>query len=250
MLFNYSKKRNEYLKDYIVDKYALFWSRQVEICGYTNYHKNMVELIESIAPRLSGRKMLECGIGTGYPFAVGFGHKGWNVSGVDIAPTLIKECKKKSQMLGLDINAYVGDFEALHYKDSVFDLVYCLQSTWYIADLKQAIAEMVRVTKEGSYIIFDIMNLHSILILRQIFNTWSDWLLALPKMIDRWATRGTPMRMTIWESKATMPAKVHLILRSLGVDYNVTIPETSHIENIVPVEWFHHRLVYICKKLK
>ena len=87
------------MKDYIDKKYAQFWLHQVEVYGYTTYHQNMVSLIESIGLRLNGREMLECAIGTGYPFAMEFARRGWRVHGVDIAPVLIKECYQNAKKM-------------------------------------------------------------------------------------------------------------------------------------------------------
>ncbi len=245
------QRRKEYMKEYMVKKYAQFWLHQVKVYGHTSYHQNMVSMINSIGWRLNGRKMLECGIGTAYPFAMEFAQRGWHVYGVDIASVLIKECYENAKKAGLHIHSHVGDVESLPYMDSIFDLTYCLQSTWYFVDLKQAIGEMIRVTKPGGYIIFDIMNLISSIVLRQQFATWCNWLLALPKMLAKWILRGTPIRMPMWEINPTVPARLHRILRYRSVDYITTTPdETQDIEHLTPVNWFHHRLVYILQKWK
>ena len=60
-----------------------------------------------------------------------------------------------------DINAQVGDAEALACDDDSFDLVYCVHSSWYLPDLRKAIAEMVRVTRPGAVACFDIQNSYS-----------------------------------------------------------------------------------------
>lgn len=249
ILWHVFKLKKKYIKNYLAKRYAQFWLHQVKVYGHTSYHQNMLSLIESIGWRLNGRKMLECGIGTGYPFAMEFACQGWHVYGVDIAPLLIKECYQNARKAGLDIHSHVGDVESLPYKDSVFDLTYCLQSTWYFEDLKRAIIEMIRVTKPGGYIIFDIMNLLSSIILRQQLATWWHCLLALPKMLAKWMLRSTPVRMLMWEINPTVPARLHRILRHQNVSYITSVPDNvQDIEHLPPVNWFHHRLVYICQK--
>jgi ubiquinone/menaquinone biosynthesis C-methylase UbiE len=52
----------------------------------------------------------------------------------------------------------VGDAESLEYKSGSFDCTYCFHSTWYFPDLNKVIDEMMRVTKKGGLVIFDIQN--------------------------------------------------------------------------------------------
>ena len=46
----------------------------------------------------------------------------------------------------------------MNYRDGFFDCAYCFHSTWYFPDLGQAIDEMLRVTRLGGLVMFDIQN--------------------------------------------------------------------------------------------
>ena len=147
-------------KKYMRDVYAKGWitsrEKKYKFLGYDN---NLIEYITKNAEMVEG-KILEVGIGTGYPFADTFQKKGYNVYGIDISPLLINKCKR----LYPDISCEVGDAENLPYKDNFFDVVYCFHSTWYFPDLRKAISEMMRVVNHKGMIIFDIQNLNNELI--------------------------------------------------------------------------------------
>ncbi|MFC2071770.1 class I SAM-dependent methyltransferase [Chloroflexota bacterium] len=102
----------------------------------------------------NGGKLLEIAIGTGYPFADFFEKAGYSVYGIDISPDLIENCRQ----LNPNINCKVGDAEGLDYPHDYFDGTYCFHSTWYFPKLNQAIDEMLRVTRTGGLVMFDIQN--------------------------------------------------------------------------------------------
>ena len=140
-------------KTYIKEVYSKYWLNARErIYGFSEYDKNLCSYICEHIPR--GRKLLDVGIGTGYPLGDLFQKHGYYVYGIDISPELIKKCNT----LYPDINAKVGDAEELEYPDNYFDGLYCFHSTWYFTNLKKAIEEMIRVTCHGGKIIFDIQN--------------------------------------------------------------------------------------------
>ena len=189
------------------------------------------------------------GRGIGKSIAMEFAKRGWHVCGVDIAPVLIAQCRENARDTMIPICTYVGDVEALPYKDSTFDLVYCLRSTFYFTDLEQAISEMVRVTKPEGYIVFDIMNLLSPIIIRHQLAMWWHWLFVLPRMLAKRVLRGTPIRMLMWEESPTLPRRVHRILQRQEVDYTVTTSgESLDIADLAAVDWFHSFLLFICRK--
>jgi SAM-dependent methyltransferase len=104
-----------------------------------------------------GAKLLEVAIGTGFPFAVELSERGFALSGIDIAPILVLECQRR--LPSADVR--IGRAEMLEFSDQSFDAVYCFHSTWQFEDLASAIAEMIRVTKPGGHIFFDIENLRN-----------------------------------------------------------------------------------------
>lgn len=140
-------------KSFIVNEYSKYWAKaRVNIYGFMEYDKNLCEYICKNVP--GGSKLLEVGIGTGYPFADYLQKHGYIIHGIDISPLLIKKCKE----LNPEIICKVGDAESLEYENRSFDCTYCFHSTWYFPDLKKVIDEMVRVTRKGGLVIFDIQN--------------------------------------------------------------------------------------------
>jgi ubiquinone/menaquinone biosynthesis C-methylase UbiE len=140
-------------KKYIKDIYSKYWiNAREKIYGFMEYDKNLCSYICAHVP--SGAKLLDVGIGTGYPFADFFQKAGYQVYGVDISSNLIAKCQK----LYPKLIAKVGDAENLDFADNYFDCVYCFHSTWYFPNLNKAVDEMVRVTRPGGLIMFDIEN--------------------------------------------------------------------------------------------
>ena len=112
-------------------------------------------LCEFIADKFTvGSRFLEVAIGTGFPFADFFQKAGYQVHGIDIAPSLVEACRA----LNSEIECKVGDAEHIEYADDFFDCTYCFHSTWYFPDLTMALDEMLRVTRPGGLVIFDIQN--------------------------------------------------------------------------------------------
>ena len=119
------------------------------------YDKNLCNYIIKNADKK--KSILEVAIGTGFPFGDFFQKQGYNVHGIDIAPTLIEKCKK----LNSKIICKVGDAENIEYPDDFFNCTYSFHSTFYFPDLCKVVDEMIRVTSPNGLIIFDIQNKHN-----------------------------------------------------------------------------------------
>jgi ubiquinone/menaquinone biosynthesis C-methylase UbiE len=141
-------------KEYMKKVYPKYWTTAVKKYGFSDLDKKLCNLIERKAPK--GR-ILDVGVGTGYPFASYFSSQGYDVYGIDIAEDLIKECNTNFPK----VKASVGDAENLKFPENHFSAVYCFRTTWYFTDILKVINAMIRVTKKGGYIFFDIMNADS-----------------------------------------------------------------------------------------
>jgi SAM-dependent methyltransferase len=117
-----------------------------------DYDRRLCEMISGRAPERG--KLLEVAIGTGYPVADTLQKQGFEIHGIDISPALVEKCLATNPA----IHAKVGDAENLEYADGEFDAAYCFHSTWYFPDLNRVIDEMIRVTRPGGFIAFDIQN--------------------------------------------------------------------------------------------
>ena len=135
------------------DVYSKYWiTARERIYGFSDYDKNLCHYISEHLP--PGSRLLEVALGTGYPFADFFQKTGFRVYGLDISPDLITKCRR----LNPNIECQIGDAENLDYPDDFFDGTYCFHSTWYFPNLNRAIDEMMRVTRPGGLVLFDIQN--------------------------------------------------------------------------------------------
>ncbi len=100
---------------------------------------------------------MEVAIGDGFPYAHHFDQVGYEVFGVDIAKYNVDLIEDAIP----NINVRLGDAENLDFPSEFFDIVYCFRSTWYFPNLVVAIDEMLRVTKKGGLIMFDVQNMYN-----------------------------------------------------------------------------------------
>lgn len=139
-------------KNFMKEIYSKYWlNARHSDYGFLKYDRNLCNYILANCKK---DKILEVAIGTGFPFADYLQKKGYKVYGIDIAPILIEKCKE----LNKKIICKVGDAEDLDYPSNFFQCTYCFHSTFYFSNLKKSIKEMIRVTKPGGLIIFDIQN--------------------------------------------------------------------------------------------
>lgn len=132
--------------------YPQFWEQQVVRYGFDDYCKGLYQLVEKKQPE----SVYELAIGTGWPFAVSFYKKGIKVSGSDISDQLIKKIIEDYP----GINATCTSYENVQV-DEKFDTVYCFRSTWYFPDVLKAVELMLSLSKQGGFVIFDVMNADS-----------------------------------------------------------------------------------------
>lgn len=212
-------------KSYLANQYSKYWVKaRDDIYGFMEYDKNLCEYICKNVT--AGSKLLEVAIGTGYPFADYLQKHGYVVYGIDISPLLIEKCKE----LNPEIVCKVGDAENLEYESGSFDCTYCFHSTWYFPDLSKVIDEMMRVTRKGGLVVFDIQNRNNPEIehnfRKHIFYTRGAGRLIrytknFAKLLLR---RGTPhWGSTVWETPA-YPEEIYNHLNSKNLTrYNILV---------------------------
>jgi len=145
-------------KKYIEKTYSKYWiTARKNIYGFMDYDKSLLDFITKKCDVKQHAKILEVGVGTGYPFADFLSKSGYSVYGIDLSPELIGECNK----INPNIHCKVGDAEQLDYPDDKFDFVYCVHSSWYFPNLYRAITEMIRVVRPGKGVMFDILNINN-----------------------------------------------------------------------------------------
>ncbi|CCO09090.1 class I SAM-dependent methyltransferase [Desulforamulus hydrothermalis] len=114
------------------------------------WYKGRREIIgQVIKPYLQpAMKILDagCGAGGNMEYMLKYG----SVVGVDIAPEMVKHCRKKG------LSAYCESITALPFADHVFDLVICLDVLEHLADERAALAELTRVVRPGGVVVVSV----------------------------------------------------------------------------------------------
>jgi len=119
-----------------------------QVAGYiTEEAENFVERL-GIQP---GMKVLDVACGTGNT-AIPGARKGAEVTGVDIAPNLLEQARKRAADEGLKIRFQEGDAEELPYQDQAFDVVLTMFGAMFAPRPQRVAAELVRVCKPGGLI--------------------------------------------------------------------------------------------------
>jgi SAM-dependent methyltransferase len=77
---------------------------------------------------------------------------GASVSGVDIAPIMIKQARENAEREGLKIQFDEGDAEALQYEDESFDVVATMFGAMFAPRPELTASELLRVCKPGGRI--------------------------------------------------------------------------------------------------
>jgi SAM-dependent methyltransferase len=140
-------------KEFMRDVYANYWlTARERKYGFLNYDKELCDFLSRSVKE--GSSLLEVAIGTGYPVADFLQKSGYAIHGIDISPALVERCRA----LNPAIVASVGDAEHLEFEAESFDAAYCFHSSWYFPNLIRVIDEMLRVTRPGGLVVFDIQN--------------------------------------------------------------------------------------------
>ncbi|EOS35258.1 hypothetical protein C808_05037 [Lachnospiraceae bacterium M18-1] len=140
-------------KQYYKTVYNKFWVNQTKIYGHGEYTKKIVSLISKSAPK----KVFEVAIGTGWPIGAALKAKGIEIDGCDIAETSVALAQEE---LGNKNGIWIGTVQ--EYTGGIlYDVTYCVRSSWCIPDFYSVVEKMISMTKPGGYIIFDIMDRNS-----------------------------------------------------------------------------------------
>jgi ubiquinone/menaquinone biosynthesis C-methylase UbiE len=98
-----------------------------------------------------GMKLLDVACGTGN-LALPAARIGAIVTGVDIAPNLLKQARENAEREGLRIQFDEGDAEALPYEDASFDIVVTMFGAMFAPRPELVAAELKRVCRPGGLI--------------------------------------------------------------------------------------------------
>src|SRR5438270_10266204 len=98
-----------------------------------------------------GARVLDVACGTGNT-AIPAARAGGLVTGVDIAPNLLEQARKRAVAEQLEIRFDEGDAEELPYKDQEFDIVMSMFGAMFAPRPERVAAELIRVCKPGGLI--------------------------------------------------------------------------------------------------
>jgi SAM-dependent methyltransferase len=98
-----------------------------------------------------GARVLDVACGTGN-LAIPAARKGAIVTGIDIAPNLVEQARRRADQEKLRVAFEEGDAEQLPYNDASFDLVMTMYGAMFAPHPEVAAREMARVCRPGGTI--------------------------------------------------------------------------------------------------
>lgn len=102
-------------------------------------------------PISAGMRVLDVACGTGN-LAIPAARKGAQVTGIDIAPNLLEQARKRAAEAGLKATFQEGDAEQLPYPDAQFDLVMSMFGAMFAPRPELVASELTRVCRPGGSI--------------------------------------------------------------------------------------------------
>ncbi len=236
-------------KKYFVDSYPRYWKDAVlNKYGVGEYETAVLQLINSILERMApDRRILEVAMGTGFPFAVNLAKRGHQVYGMDLSFELVKIGASSSRLY-----PFVGDGEMLGTRGGVFDITYCIRSSWYFKNLNGLIREMFTATKVGGYVILDIMNGRNWFIWLTIGNAYTCALRLLLVNLKRVLTK-KPLTLLSCPTTPSDPSKCYALVshyfsevKMMYWDFRYDLSDGFREMSDSNINY--PRLIYVCKK--
>ena len=141
-------------KKYFNSIYDKFWERQTKVYGVSKYEKYIIHEIVKRKPQ----KVFEVGIGNGWPIGVALQQKNIRVCGCDVSKRLVESARKN---LNFQDGIWEGELKDITTHEK-YDIVYCVRTSWYIADFFDVLDDMISMMDKAGYLIFDIMEMSSL----------------------------------------------------------------------------------------
>src|SRR6202035_4410761 len=86
-------------------------------------------ILDLVVPSGGPFDALDCGCGTGF-LSLELAARGHRVNGIDFAPAMLAEARRKSAARGLSVRFEEGDAEQLSFAPASFDLVISRHVLW------------------------------------------------------------------------------------------------------------------------
>ncbi len=167
-----------------------------------------------------GSTALEVGCGGGI-FCEEIARMGFDTTGIDPFAQSLQIAIKHAETSGLEINYKQGTGEALPFRDSSCDVVFCCDVLEHVRDLPKVISEISRVLKPGGVFCYDTIN-----------RTWISKLIAI-NIAQRWGWWAfMPPDFHIWKM-FIKPDEIKLLLQQNNFEWREhrgTAPNVSYPE--------------------
>ena len=105
-------------------------------------------ILNLMVPQRNALDALDVGCGTGF-LSLELAARGHRVTGIDFAPAMLVEARRKSAESGFSIRFEEGDAENLPFAAGSFDLVVSRHLLWTLPHPEAAIDEWIRVLRPG-----------------------------------------------------------------------------------------------------
>ncbi len=140
-----------------VEAYSDFWKKKVKEYGLGDGLSAIIDILK----KLDCNDYFELGIGTGWPIANSLLDEHKNVYGCDISSNSVLEAVNDyPQLFGKVYAGSIEEYSKLNKPQ--FDCVYCIRSSWYMKDFPRTeLMSMLKMTKPGGYLVFNIINSQS-----------------------------------------------------------------------------------------
>jgi ubiquinone/menaquinone biosynthesis C-methylase UbiE len=109
-------------------------------------------ILDLVVPSRGTLDALDVGCGTGF-LTLELAARGHRVTGVDFAPAMIAEARRKAAERGASVRFEEGDAEQLPYSAGSFDLVISRHLLWTLPHPEAAIDEWIRVLRPGARLV-------------------------------------------------------------------------------------------------
>ena len=108
--------------------------------------------------------------------------------GVDLAPGMVEEARKKAAAAGVPATFVVGDADALEVEEGSFDLILCNSVYHWFPDRRHTVAEFARVLRPGGQVVINCVASPGFeewiavvdATYKKLFGGPRDWVLPLP----------------------------------------------------------------------
>ena len=125
----------------------------------TDRPEKWLRLIEENVGKKCPLRILDAGCGPGF-FSVLLSKAGHKVTGIDESEGMLSHARKNAEKFGVEPEFIKGDFGALPFKDSTFDLVISRNVTHIIREHLKVYGEWLRVLKPGGVLLIFDANWH------------------------------------------------------------------------------------------